>query len=304
MQIPLFSENESEQTKEKMQMPLLWFRINKPELDKLTSDIYNNQNTKDLKNTKNTINKNTFDLKNEKKFRAKVTTSKTSRNEAKKLYKELIQKDIDALEREKSNSIKKNNILKILENIGAIFTGAYLHYEEVPKETRFERNIAERVKSRRQRLDIINKKKENINNELFNHYFGYLNPIIMLERLRNDESDEKNKDLVESINKKLTKMKNIVKNVPKDKVSRVEENEKIIDIVERILELNSEKQLGLGLKILTPNQILSRLPITLAQLKAGNNSEKLKSEIRQLLYSLYKSKKLTKNVYNNLINAI
>ena len=61
---------------------------------------------------------------------------------------------------------------------------------------------------------------------------------------------------------------------------------------------------GKGLKILTPNQMLSRLPITLAQLKAGNNSEKLKNEIRQLLYSLYRSKKLTKNVYNNLINAI
>ena len=126
----------------------------------------------------------------------------------------------------------------------------------------------------------------------------------MLERLRNDESDEKNKDLVESINKKLTKMKNIVKNVPKDKVSRVEENEKIIDIVERILELNSEKQLGLGLKILTPNQMLSRLPITLAQLKAGNNSEKLKNEIRQLLYSLYKSKKLTKRLHKSLVDII
>ena len=99
---------------------------------------------------------------------------------------------------------------------------------------------------------------------------------------------KKNKDMVESINKKLTELKNIVKNVPKDKVSKVEENEKIIDIVERILELNSEKQLGLGLKILTPNQMLSRLPITLAQLKAGNNSEKLKNEIRQLLYSLYR----------------
>ena len=48
----------------------------------------------------------------------------------------------------------------------------------------------------------------------------------------------------------------------------------------------------------------NRLPITLAQLNAGNNSEKLKNEIRQLLYSLYRSKKLTKNVYNNLINAI
>ena len=65
-----------------------------------------------------------------------------------------------------------------------------------------------------------------------------------------------------------------------NKTFKIEENKKIIDIVERILELNSEKQLGLGLKILTPNQMLSRLPITLAKLKAGNNSEKLKNEIR------------------------
>ena len=54
------------------------------------------------------------------------------------------------------------------------------------------------------------------------------------------------------------------------------------------------KQKGLGLKILTPNQMLSRLPISLAQLKAGNNSEKLKNKIRQLLYSLYRSKNLQK----------
>ena len=50
--------------------------------------------------------------------------------------------------------------------------------------------------------------------------------------------------------------------------------------------------------------MLSRLPISLAQLKAGNNSEKRKNEIRQLLYSLCKSKKLSKKIYNNLINAI
>ena len=50
--------------------------------------------------------------------------------------------------------------------------------------------------------------------------------------------------------------------------------------------------------------MFSRLPITLAQLKAGNNSEKSKNEIRQLLYSLYRSNKLTKTIYNNLINAI
>ena len=87
-----------------------------------------------------------------------------------------------------------------------------------PKETIAEKNIAESVKLRRQKLDITNKKKENINNELFNYYLSYLNPIIMFEKLR-DASDERNKDMVESINKKLTKMKNIVKNVHKDEVS-------------------------------------------------------------------------------------
>ena len=125
----------------------------------------------------------------------------------------------------------------------------------------------------------------------------------MLKRLR-DSSDEKNKHVVESINKKITKLKKIVKNVPKNEISRIEENEKIIDSFERIHELNSEKQLGLDLKILTPDQMLSRLPITLAQLKAGNNSEKFKNEIRQLLYSLYRSKKLTKQIYKSLIDTI
>ena len=61
---------------------------------------------------------------------------------------------------------------------------------------------------------------------------------------------------------------------------------------------------GQGMKILTPSQMLSRLPISLAQLEAGNNSEKIKNEIRQLLYSLYRSKNITKQVYNNLIKPI
>ena len=118
----------------------------------------------------------------------------------------------------------------------------------------------------------------------------------MLSKLR-DASDEINKSRVNLINKKLTEIKNLVKNVPKDKEFKIEKNEKIIDIVERILDLNSENQLGLGLKILTPNQMLCRLPISLAQLKAGNNSDKLKNEIRQLLYSLYRSKKLPKQIF-------
>ena len=178
-----------------------------------------------------------------------------------------------------------------------------MHYGKLPKETKFERSIADRIKSRKERLDIINKNEENINNELFKEYFDYSNPDTMIKRLKN-VNDEINKNMVESINKNLNKMKKIIKNVPENKTFKIEENKKIIDIVERILELNSEKQLGLGLKILTPNQMLSRLPITLAQLKAGNNSEKLKNEIRQLFYSLYRSKKLTKQLYKSLIDIV
>ena len=57
-------------------------------------------------------------------------------------------------------------------------------------------------------------------------------------------------------------------------------------------------------KILTPNQMLKRLPIALAQVKAGNNSESLLNEIRQIVCSLYRSKEITKKVYNNIINSI
>ena len=80
--------------------------------------------------------------------------------------------------------------------------------------------------------------------------------------------------------------------------------EKIVEIVKEILNFNEQNQIGRGLKLLTPSQMPSRLPIFLAQLQAGNNSEKLKNEIIQLLYSFYHSKNMTKQVYNNLIKYI
>ena len=64
------------------------------------------------------------------------------------------------------------------------------------------------------------------------------------------------------------------------------------------------KQEGKGLKISAPKQMLKRLLIALAQIKAGNNSESLLNEIRQIVYSLYRSKEITKKVYNNIINSI
>ena len=76
-----------------------------------------------------------------------------------------------------------------------------------------------------------------------------------------------------------------------------------MDIVEKVLEFNDLNQRGQGLKRLTQDQMLSRLPICLAQLKAGNSSQKSKNEIRQLLYSLRRSKRLTKTIFMNTENS-
>ena len=76
---------------------------------------------------------------------------------------------------------------------------------------------------------------------------------------------------------------------------------KIFNYLEEIFNGPTE---GKDPNILTPDQMLNRLPINLAQLKSGNNSEKLKNEIRQLLSSLYRSKKLKKQLYKSLINII
>ena len=138
-----------------MQKPL-WFETNWKEFEELTGEIYNNQDNNDFKIT---INKKTYDLENAKNFWTEVTARKTPKSEAKELYNELIQKDIDTLEKSKSDKPEKYNILSILENVGTIFTGVYLHYKDVPKETMFERSIAERIKSRKERLDEIERKE-------------------------------------------------------------------------------------------------------------------------------------------------
>ena len=104
-------------------------------------------------------------------------------------------------------------------------------------------------------------------------------------------------------NSGLKDLKEEIKIMSKEE-REIENPELIAKIAEMIFKFNKQDQQRKGLKILTPKQMLSRLPITLGQLKAGNNLEKLKNEIRQLLYSLYRSKNMTKQVYNNSINYI
>ena len=88
--------------------------------------------------------------------------------------------------------------------------------------------------------------------------------------------------------------------------------QKIIDLLNDNAKIRSEtiykskqnKTEGTGIKILTSKQMLQRLPIALAQVKAGNNSESLLNEIRQIVYSLYQSNEITKKVYNHIIESI
>ena len=122
----------------------------------------------------------------------------------------------------------------------------------------------------------------------------------MLKNLYQINDKEKKNKLVNVINSGLKDLKEEIKEMPKEE-RETEKPDNIVKIVEEILKFNKQYQEGQGIKILTPNQMLSRLPISLVQLKAGNNLEKLKNETRQLLYFLYRSKNMTKQVYNNLI---
>ena len=127
----------------------------------------------------------------------------------------------------------------------------------------------------------------------------------MYNSLSDTKNTAKHNIQVNLIKSGLIDLKKDNGNASKNDVNKIEEMNKIADTVELILYFNNhDDQQGEGIKILTLNQMLSRLPITLAQLNVGNNSEKLKNEIRQMRYSLCRSKKLTKQVYKSLFDII
>ena len=116
-----------------------------------------------------------------------------------------------------------------------------------------------------------------------------------------------NKLIDVKIEKKTLEQKRLIDNLNKFYLSREVINF-FKDCSELVLDagykVKQNKTKGTGLKILTPKQMLQILPIVLAQVKAGNNSESLLNEIRQIVYSLYQSKQITRKVYNNIIKFI
>ena len=174
--------------------------------------------------------------------------------------------------------------------------------KEKKSEEKSEEELKEYINNT---FTFIEEKSEGINNYLFMKYFNFLKPSALAKQLYETKDKKKNNMLVEEIKNRCSNLKYETKKLSEEEIENKKPNQ-ILETVNEILDFNKEiqKQRGLGLKILTPKQMLSRLPITLAQLKAGNNSEKLKNEIRQLLYSLYRSKKLTKQLYKSLIDII
>ena len=255
----------------------------------------------------------------------------------KELFKGLYYRKITIDEAEREQ-VEFNAIIGVLENY-TLRNDKYIEAKNkllnnVKKFTRGEKKILKGLKTeyfrlipmkyRRKKLDTRKKKKipemktvllitkglldwnckiRDINDELVRKHFLVQDLGDLLEKLwKSRNSPEKNKIQVNLINGALRDLKGEIEDMSEQEKETENPNE-IVNLVENILEFNRQQQ-GQRLKILTSSQMLSRLPISLAQLQAGNNTETLKNEIRQLSYSVYRSKKLTKQLYKSLVDII
>ena len=185
------------------------------------------------------------------------------------IFKDIYNKRLDKIE-EINNKIDYNNL-----NYVAVGTGDEYNFNNLVDPLTFLNNV--------KKGKILMKKAI----EQQQNFYKYLNII----RIGNKNDNQK----------KVLAHANILLNVRNSAIKFIEDYGSMILEAKRLAK---EEQEGKGLKILTPNQMLKRLPIALAQVKAGNNSDSLLNEIRQIVYSLYQSKEITKKVYNNIISSI
>ena len=127
------------------------------------------------------------------------------------------------------------------------------------------------------------------------HYFKLILGIKMVKDLF-QANQSRNEKMESQVNNLLSDFKN------DEKIKMIKNPNKIIGIVEKILDLNKEKRRGL--KILTPMQMLQTLPVDLAKVKAGNESENLLNEIYQIIQSWCWAEEISKIVYNSRMNSI
>ena len=185
-----------------------------------------------------------------------------------KIFKDIYNKRLDKIE-ELNNKIDYNYIKYVVEKSGEKY-----RFNKIKDPITFLNNNKEG------KISIQEAKDQQKN------YYNYLNTI------RKGNKSANQKRTLANINILFNARNNAIK-FYEDYGSMVFEARKL-----------TREQEGEELKLLTPNQMIKRLPIALAQIKAGNNSESLLNEIRQIVYYLYRSKKITKMLYNNIINSV
>ena len=225
-------------------------------------------------------------LKRNKDLKAKVLDiAGDICNELYYIYKEKYEEEKDALN-EKDTKKFDYKKLRLSDDY------EYESEEEEEKETDKKPGKREPPKkptenSVKKLSELVNKEETEINWELFQKHFKCTNASAFLRELYRIKNKKENKKLVDLIKSGLKDLKDEIKEMSENEIE-IERPDKMVDLAQEIFEFKRQNQEGKGIKILTPEQMLSRLPISLAQLKAGNNSQKLKNEIRQLLYSLYR----------------
>ena len=185
------------------------------------------------------------------------------------IFKDIYNKRLDKIE-ELNMKIDYDNLMYVVVNSGKIY-----NFSELTDPLTF----LEKIEKGKMSLEQAKNNQQN--------YLEYLNVI----RKGNKSANQKNTKLA-NISIHFNARNSVIKFI-EDYGSMILEAKKL-----------AKEQEGTGLKILASNQMLKRLPIALAQVKSGNNSESLLNKIRQIVYSLYRSKEITKKVYNNIINSI
>ena len=184
------------------------------------------------------------------------------------IFKDIYNKRLDKIE-ELSNKIDSNNL-----NYVSVNNRTSYNFSELEDPL----TLLNDIKKGETSLEEAKVAQQN--------YLNYLNII-----RKGNKNPEQRKSLANI---------NMLYNARNDSIKFIEDYGSMILEAKKLAREHEET----GLKILTPNQMLKRLPIAIAQVKADNNSESLLNEIRQIVYSLYRLKEFTKKVYNNIINSI
>ena len=229
-----------------------------------------------------------------------------------KTIKDQGEKQVVALESLKDSDKKLTSIKDFIptENLNPEIINEIKRIEEIQKKVDRNRMV---YKGTNETYDFRNFKRiRAFGNEIRNNIISldtanfeqanllsYTNDFIRKTKPRNPEKRKLRSDVLDSVTGLVNGREMVLKAFQSGIFHKLEESQKG-EGANEMSRVNASERL----KILTPNQMLKRLPIALAQVKAGNNSESLLNEIGQIVYSLYRSKEITKKVYNNIINSI